>query len=155
MIQPDFSKLIYDPASGAFYRTKAPNIQLFAVGNHGYVNFKVGKQKFLAHRIAWYMTYGKWPAGEIDHINGVKTDNRIINLRDVQRQTNIHNQSRPQKGNRSGYLGVMWAVQRKTWFARIAVNGKRKHLGTFKTPEAAHAAYLAAKQLLHPTAPVR
>ena len=154
MTQQDFSELIYKPETGAFYRTSNPAKEICNATSDGYNRFKYKGAKYLAHRVAWFIHYGEWPTGEIDHINGNRSDNRIANLRDVCKQSNIHNQTRPQKGNKSGFLGVMWDKQRNKWAARICLDGKRKRLGSFDTPEEAHKAYVIAKELFHPSAPV-
>jgi ribosome biogenesis SPOUT family RNA methylase Rps3 len=91
-----------------------------------------------------------WPKHTIDHINGVRTDNRIGNLRDVTQQKNSENMRRPQKRTISGFLGVH-VQRRKTvrYLAQIVTDGKLRHLGSYDTAEDAHAAYLEAKRRLH------
>lgn len=94
----------------------------------------------LAHRLAWFLHYGVWPAGSIDHINGIRHDNRLVNLRDVTAAENSMN--RRGEVNASGYPGVTKCHKR--WGARIVVNGKRLWLGQHDTPEQAHATYRQA-----------
>lgn len=113
----------------------------------GYVYLTINGKKFIAHRVAWLLTYGEVPSGEIDHINGVKTDNRIENLRIASTKQNQENRKIAQATNSTGLLGV--SKFRKIWRARITVDGKEIHLGLFKTPEEAHNAYLEAKRKLH------
>lgn len=98
----------------------------------------------LAHRIVWFMYYGEWPKDQIDHINGVATDNRIENLRDVSRQDNQRNVRR-KANNTSGTTGVHWHISKKKWEAQIKVNDKRLFLGCFKHKEDAIAARKAAQ----------
>jgi len=117
------------------------------VGNDGYVRIRASGTRFLAHRLAWFYVHGTWPVGEIDHINGDRSDNRIANLRDVSRLTNRQNMRRAQADNRSGLLGVSLANNRCK--ASIRSGGKNHHLGYFSSPEAAHAAYVAAKRQRH------
>jgi hypothetical protein len=93
--------------------------------------------------------HGSWPVGLIDHINGVKSDNRLFNLRVVDETGNSENVRRPNKRNKSGFMGVIW-FQNK-WRANITVNKKTKWLGDYATPKEAHAAYLGAKRLHHAT----
>jgi len=93
--------------------------------------------------------YGELPPKYIDHINGVRDDNRITNLRAVTAAGNAENRRRAQKNTASGFLGV--ARNGNNWQAYIRVNKKPTYLGTFKTPEEAHQAYLAAKRKLHAT----
>jgi hypothetical protein len=115
----------------------------------GYVALMVDQKLYLAHRLAWLYVYGSWPIGTIDHINGVKDDNRISNLRDVSIQANLHNQTLPYRSNVSGLRGVSFEARSNKWYARIRVAGKNLMLGYFRTAEEAHAAYVAAKKTHH------
>lgn len=106
------------------------------------------------HRIAWAIHYGKWPVDQIDHINGVRNDNRIANLREVNHQTNCQNIRLGSKSNKStGFLGVWRDAKRedgpKVYRAKIMFQGKQYHLGGFPSAEAAHQAYVKAKRKLH------
>jgi hypothetical protein len=103
----------------------------------------------LEHRLAWFGVTGQWPAYQIDHINGDKTDNRWANLRAATPSQNKENIHRPQANNKSGFLGVTWHKRDRRWRATLRVQGRAKHLGYFDTPEAAHCAYLGAKRVLH------
>ncbi|WP_230878255.1 HNH endonuclease signature motif containing protein [Burkholderia sp. 9779_493] len=106
--------------------------------------------RMYAHRLAWFYVYGEWPSGDIDHIDGVRTNNAINNLRDVPRGVNMQNQRRARSNNRtSGLLGVTWHARRYRWCAQIQVDGKRKGIGYFDDAETAHQAYLDAKRKLH------
>jgi hypothetical protein len=116
----------------------------------GYVRIKVCRVMHMAHRLAWLYMHGEWPVGQIDHINGVPSDNCLANLRDVSQSVNLHNISRARKGNRSGLLGVSQHSGSRRWQARINVNGRHFHIGTFDTIAEAHAAYLAEKSPLRP-----
>ena len=91
---------------------------------------------------------GAMPAGDVDHINGNRADNRWCNLRDVSRTLNNQNQRRAQKDNETGLLGV--SPHRGRFKAQIRVNGKVRNLGLFDSPEVAHKVYLAHKRLMHP-----
>lgn len=90
---------------------------------------------------------GGWPTNEIDHKNGVKDDNRFGNLRQATHLLNQQNQRKAQRKNKAGLLGV--CAKRNGFMASIKVNGKNKWLGSFSTPELAHAAYVAAKRKFH------
>lgn len=94
------------------------------------------RKQYLAHRFAWFLMTGKWPEGEIDHQNGIPSDNRWINLRDVDRLTNGKNQKR-RNTNTSGRTGVGWHEGSKRWRAYIEVNYKFIGLGTYKNIEEA------------------
>lgn len=114
---------------------------------NGYLRVRISGRNYFAHRVAWAIYYGRWPELHIDHLNGVKSDNRLSNLREVRHQVNIQNQHRPQKHNTSGYLGV--SRDGKRWRANIRLDGEKRHLGSFDTPEHAYEAYLTAKRHLH------
>ena len=113
----------------------------------GYITIGIAKRVYKAHRLAWLHVYGQWPKGLIDHINGNKSDNRIDNLRDVFADGNSQNVRKPNKRNKSGFMGVIW-YQNK-WRASMSVNGKSKWLGDYATPEEAHQVYLEAKRKYH------
>ena len=119
-------------------------------GANGYRTVKINYQKYGEHRLVWFFHNGAWPTAQIDHINGVRDDNRIENLREVTSGQNAQNIRAPQKNGRSGYLGVAWRGALGKWRALIQVNGKRKELGCFDDPREAHAAYISAKRALHP-----
>lgn len=122
-------------------------------GPKGYRLIKIDCRTWLAHRLAWLYVHGRWPASQIDHINGDKADNRLANLREATAAENQHNKFRAQANNRtSGLLGVCWHKRDRRWVAQIKVGGKVRHIGLFATPEAAHDAYLKAKAELHPFA---
>ena len=147
--------LDYEPDTGIFrWRVSRGGVEAGAaaghINNRGYIRIMVNNSPFKAHRLAWLHFHGVWPQDQIDHINGDKRDNRIRNLRDVSASINTQNQTRPRKGNTSGFRGVSWYKRVKRWHAQIKVNGQKQHLGYFSSPEAAHAAYLAAKLRLHP-----
>lgn len=106
--------------------------------------------KLSAHRVAYCIHYGRWPSGEVDHINGDPSDNKISNLRDVDRQGNMRNVKRSAK-NSSGRTGVRQYRNGK-WHAYIYLNRKMKHLGFFdNVGDAVKARALAEKRLgFHP-----
>lgn len=107
---------------------------------------------FLAHRLAWAFVFGDFPDSGIDHINGDKVDNRIVNLRLASQSQNMQNLS----GTGSGFSGLRGAYFEKLiqkWRAYINVGGSRTWLGCFDTKEEAHQAYLLAKTGLHKFSP--
>lgn len=93
---------------------------------------------------------GDWPAGNIDHVNGSRSDNRWSNLRVGSQALNAQNLRGPRRDNMIGLLGVSLDKRRGTYRAQIMVDGKSRHLGTFGDPQSAHQAYLKAKRTLHP-----
>jgi hypothetical protein len=117
------------------------------VNNNGYRLIRVGDGRYRAHRLAWLYTHGAWPTGEIDHINGIRDDNRLANLRDVTVSVNQQNRKRAASNGSTGLLGVSTAKAR--YRAAIALNGRTTYLGSFDTAEEAHAAYVTAKRELH------
>lgn len=112
-----------------------------------YKSLLAGDGKYLAHRIVWYMHTGEQPCGEIDHINGNRSDNRISNLRVVTALENLRNTQIP-KNNTSGILGVAWDDVRQKWRATIANEGKRITIGRYDTVEHAFIARKAAEKAL-------
>ena len=147
--------LHYDHDTGIFTNLKsrgAVKIGSVAAGYknpNGYIYIAIDYKRYLAHRLAWLYVHGNFPVNQIDHINEVKDDNRIVNLRLATDLENKHNQSSPRTNNTSGYLGVGWYKPYGKWQALIQVNGRRKHLGCFDTAEEASEAYLTAKRKLH------
>lgn len=112
---------------------------LCAPHSNGYLFGAIANQKLFAHRAAWALHYGYWPDGEIDHINHDKTDNRIVNLRVVQRAHNAMNLSKS-KRNSSGVTGVFKHTQTGRWQAQIRIKRKSIHLGSFESFDDAVAA---------------
>jgi len=107
-----------------------------------YINpdgYRVGKfnnTTLIAHRAIWAIVTGQWPTSQIDHINGIRTDNRFHNLRDVSNDEN-HLNLRMASNNTSGITGVYWSARTQKWVAQIQLNGKQKNLGYFLTKEEA------------------
>lgn len=110
----------------------------------GYLEIGLRGKQYRAHLLAWLYHYGAYPNLALDHINRIKTDNRISNLREVTHTENSHNRS-DMKNNSSGYPGVFWRGERNCWIAVIWNNRKRKVLGSFSDPEKASEAYKSAK----------
>ena len=150
------SRLSYDPETGVFrWKTHRCSNLVGAIAGcrsgAGYVRIYVNDRSYKAHRLAWLIAYGCWPQGDIDHINMDKGDNRICNLRDVNRSENMQNRRVANANNLScGLLGVTWSKQHNRFAASIHINGKRLHLGLFDDAQAAHAAYVAKKRSIHP-----
>lgn len=107
----------------------------------GYLDVRIDGNLIKVHRVAWAIVYGYWPSHEIDHINGIRTDNRLCNLRKASKYENMQNQ-KIRKSSKSGYKGVSFYSRKKMWRACITVNKKFVHIGFFEKPEQAHAAYV-------------
>lgn len=139
----------YDASSGRlFWRKRTPQMdprnqqrRLFnsrfagkeaftAKNSDGYFSGKLMGCSLKAHNVIWAMKNHQWPNGEVDHINGDRSDNRLANLRLTDKSGNQRNASM-RKDNTSGHVGVTFSVQWNRWCARINVNGKRVFLGWF------------------------
>ena len=115
-----------------------------------YVSITVDAGRYRAHRLAWLYHYGSFPNGEIDHIDGNKSNNSIENLRDVSHAENMQNIKSVTRKNKDGLMGATLYKRTNRWQALIRVNGKQKHIGYFKTAIEAHQAYIKVKRELHP-----
>lgn len=115
-----------------------------AKNGSGYKNGSINGKNYQAHRVIWAMHHGSWPVNEIDHINGIRDDNRIVNLRDVSQGENQRN-ARRRIDNESGHCGVSWRKESRRWRAEIRLNGKQKNLGYFTDIDDAIAARKAAE----------
>jgi hypothetical protein len=118
-------RLSYDPITGEVMRDGKP---AGCLRSDGYIQISLDGKLHRAHRLAWRLFHGEWPDGEIDHINGVRSDNRIENLRVTSRVENMRNQKR-HNTNTSGTAGVCWHKKAKKWVAMIKVNNKLLYLG--------------------------
>lgn len=97
----------------------------------GYSVINLRGRRYLAHRLIWLYTHGEFPTTGIDHINHIKTDNRMLNLRAVSHSDNKKNTPK-HANNTSGATGVVFCKKNSKWIARIQLTGKTKHLGYFK-----------------------
>lgn len=100
------------------------------------------------HRMAWAIHTGAWPVGTVDHINGIKDDNRFENLRVASNAENCRNKGLI-RTNTSGHKGVSYQPHNGKWRAQIKANYKSYYLGMFPTVEEAVAAYEDAAKVMH------
>ena len=123
-------------------------------GKHGHIYIGIAYRKlyetrnFAAHRLAWVHFYGEWPSTEIDHVNGVPSDNRISNLRLASRTQNMRN-TRMRSDNTSGCKGVYWSKKSKKWCAFITINKKVTALGAFTDKQEAIKVRQDAARIYH------
>lgn len=147
----------YNPTTGEFLSRKFGRNQSatkpagFMIAE-GYRRIHVRRYGYYAaHRLAWLYCYGELPTLPIDHINGVKSDNRISNLRLVSTLLNNQHIWEARSTSVSGLLGVSDKGNRFTAMikARLAGRTVQLYLGSYATAEEAHAVYMDAKRLLH------
>lgn len=141
--------LDYNPDTGVFvWRTyRGGKIRQGSIAGaydtYGYRQILIDKHTYRAHRLAWLYVYGVWPERAIDHINGVRDDNRIANLRDVCLVTNRQNQAAAEGA------GARFHKRIGKWQSSITSKGQYFHIGYFASREDAHAAYMARRKELH------
>lgn len=140
----------YDPETGKLYartdshkgRWRAGREAGYKIGT-GYLAVCVGggedRKFFKVHRLAWLLHYGSWPEDEVDHINGVRTDNRIANLRAATSSQNLSNRGPARDGLKGAY-----PAYGGRWRSSIGKGSKFQHLGHFDTEQEAHEAFCKA-----------
>lgn len=115
-----------------------------AGAHKGYRRGRILGITYLAHRVVWLIHHGDWPKEQTDHINGIRADNRMENLREVTPQDNAKNQQR-KISNSSGVMGVYWHAGVNKWVADIRGEGRRIYLGSFNSFDDAVNARLSAE----------
>lgn len=154
------SRVSYDATTGVFrwresrHRTRI-GVEFGSWDLYGYKTVRISDKSYKLHRLAWLYVHGVWPRGDIDHINGIRHDNRIDNLRDVPRAVNLQNQRKLRGRNTAtGLMGVSLSRCGRFFLASIHVDDKKISLGSYVTAEEAHAVYLLAKRKFHPDCPI-
>lgn len=151
--------LFYNEQTGEFIwlvdvsaKTKAGSVA-GRIDTKGYISIRIFNKHYLAHRLAWLYEYGKFPNLDLDHKNGIKTDNRIENLRECTHAENKQNLNKPMSTNKLGVLGVSIEKRKRKnktserFLAQIMLDGKQIKLGRFKTiDEAKKAREMAEKK---------
>lgn len=147
--------MIFNPETGEFFRTKAnargrgrPGQAAGCLNAQGYVRICLNYKDYYGHRLAWLYCFGELPEGQIDHINGDHSDNRIANLRLASNAENNQNRTL-QRNNTSGYKGVSLHKQSGLWAALVTKNRKRFSGGYHATPEEAYLAASRLRESLH------
>lgn len=135
---------IYNPETGLVYNRLNKIVK--SKDKSGYIKMviRICKDKIInlyIHHFAWYSVYGDCKIEQIDHINRIKDDNRICNLRSVTRNQNMW--------NRNNIKGYYFNKNDKKYQSHIKVNGETKYIGQFNTETEAHKAYLEAKEKYH------
>jgi len=140
----------YNPESGDFKRaiTVSNNAMKGALAGFkngdGYNCIEIDGTSYRSARIAWLYCHGEFPNGCIDHVNGIRDDDRLLNLRDVSHGENMRNRC-ISSNNTSGVMGVHWDKDRCKWRACISLNGKLIGPGRFKTKEEAASSRMKAE----------
>lgn len=141
-----FSRLIntlhYDPDLGKFRRRDTGKITGTPMETE-YEIISIDGRRYLAHRLAFFYVNGRWPKEEIDHINGIRGDNRIYNLREASRKENARNRKR-RHDSACKYKGTCFNKKIRKYHASIMIGGKQRHLGVFVDEVDAAKAYDAA-----------
>ena len=143
--------LSYDPETGIFKnrisrgRSRVGAI-IGCMYTCGYTMIVLCSERIYAHRLAWFYQHGRWPKNQLDHINGNRSDNRLVNLREATNQENQMNAKIPIT-NTSGFKGVSWYSKRQKWHAQIQF-GVNMHIGFFDSKEGARDAYESAAHKL-------
>ena len=142
----------YDAETGVFTRLIAINGNakagpILGGASKYYLYIGIDNSKHLAHRLAWLYVHGEWPKDQLDHIDGVRRNNSIKNLRNVTNSVNAQNRKCAGSISTTGFLGV--SKHRDKFRATIMLNGEYRHIGNYETAESASEAYLKAKRELH------
>jgi hypothetical protein len=140
--------LHYNPQTGEFRWHIRSGNEVRLGDSAGYVQISIRRRTYRAHQLAWFYMTGRWCRPTIDHRDGDSTNNRWSNLRRATQSQNNANRRRPRQ-NTSGFKGVYLCRTSGKWCARVRRNGRAISLGYYSTPQAAHAAYVAAARKLY------
>lgn len=135
----------YDPVIGRMIWQTSRRI-VGTITKKGYRATKIGGLYFLVHRLVWLYTHGRWPADQIDHINGDPADNRICNLREA---TNGQNSANRRALRGRALKGIWFDARRNHWRATVCRSGRLIHIGVFASAEEAHSAYVIRAREVH------
>ncbi len=149
------ANLWYDPRTGLlWWKTQNKSRKMHrpagCLAGDGYTTMALTNKRFAAHRICWALYHQQAPDvySVVDHLNGTRSDNRIVNLRLTTQSENIIN-AKLQRNSTSGFRGVSWCKSRNSWEVSINHNRNRHYLGRFATLEEAITARLQAEKDLN------
>lgn len=114
----------------------------------GYLSVSIDDKLYRAHRVIFLMVEGRWPTELIDHRDLDRANNRWGNLREATHAQDKANRPATAK-NKLGLKGVNWSAKDRRYVAYIRINGRSTHLGHFRDPKAAAAAYAGAARAVH------
>ncbi|MGP9791186.1 HNH endonuclease [Roseinatronobacter sp. NSM] len=146
--------LQYDPSTGLFTwrNPRARNVKRGDIAgsltDRGYIKISVLGKRYCAHRLAFLWMTGQEPQDQVDHINGIRSDNRWENLRPATASQNQRNRG-IQRNNTSGYPGVTYDKARKQYAAQIKTGGRLRKIGRFSTARKAHEARESLAKVLY------
>lgn len=149
MITQEYLKEIldYSPDTGIFvwkvdkaFRARKGD-KAGSLTDHGYIKLTINRKRYYAHRLAWIYVYGSHATQQLDHINGVRDDNRVENLREVSNRENGSNRKEHREGKP---VGISFYAQWNYWSAAIQIKGRTTYLGSYPTKELAAEAYQKA-----------
>ena len=138
LTQKELKELLhYNPDTGVFTWRVSPSrtVKVGQVAGHtpkntGYLQIRLSNKLYQGHRLAWLYMAGEWPRKYIDHINGVRDDNRWVNLREATQRQNAYNRG-GMKGSSSNHKGVSWDKWNKKWVVKARSPTKHLNLGYF------------------------
>ncbi len=153
----------YDPMTGLFInrvnrgkKARAGELSGHRRKNQAgveYAHITINGRCYVAHQLAWLYVYGKFPDEQIDHINGIGTDNRIANLRECNPSQNMENIGISKK-NTSGFIGVHFDKSQKKWVASVKKNGIYTRIRCC-TKDEAIATRIRIKAIVHKFNPIQ
>lgn len=116
----------------------------------GYREIRINRRPLMEHRIAWFLCHGELPECQLDHINRIRDDNRLENLRIAPENATHNNQNRKVgRNNTSGCKGVMWDKRLNKWIVRLKSKGRSLYFGVYASFDDAVTARIAAEHRYH------
>lgn len=148
--------LSYDPETGVFTWIKKGRGRMRFFGKPagrinpaGYSHIEIDGSDYYAHRLAWLYVHGSWPANQIDHKNGLRSDNRLANLQEATNSSNGQKKLKYFDTTSPLLTGVRKPLAHCGWIAELRFQGKSLRVTGFDSPEEAHAMYVELKRRLH------